>query len=257
MIKRCHLGMCFVHLDGQTIHSPSINHNMRSIAQLILSLGILFVAGCATPAAPKVTPNANQTPAASATVEESDRVITLNGITILTPEQPGYLREKLAYFGLTPLAETPKTGIIERYRFLYCRWIAPAGLFEIEFHQDGSGTYRSLIWTDKSNDPRSSFHTTIWSGKTIGTGHWTEVKTRGFSRKELDFLRVLVSRWKLYELPWHDGRGAFDGSSWFIELVSGEKHHEIFRESPEDGPVRWFGTKIIELSIDSPFIPIQ
>jgi hypothetical protein len=68
---------------------------------------------------------------------------------------------------------------------------------------------------------------------------------------------MMTGRWKLFDVPWYDSRLMLDGSSWFFELQEGKRSHQIFRESPEWNEVRWFGEYLIEMGIDSPFVPIQ
>lgn len=154
----------------------------------------------------------------------------------LSPNDPDYLHTHLKQFGLTPLAETAPHLVTERYRFLWIRSFHPAALFEVEYTANGIGTYRASLWKDH---------------------RWVAQKTfQGADKKEFDGYRHMVAAYDMFHLPWWDSSGGLDGSEWFIELVRGDQHHEIYRWSPEEGPVRTFGETLIEAGVDSPFMPI-
>ena len=190
------------------------------------------VTGCTTARTPNTPTNAAEEQVVKLVPFEMKR-------EDVDPSDPNYLRAHLKPFGLAPLSENPRPDLIERYRFLWTRTFHPAVLFEVEFKADGTGTYRANVWKDKH-----------------GSGRWVMEATHRLKQGDLDFFRHLITSYDLFKLPWSDGRAGYDGSSWFIELQRGEQHHEIYRWSPEEGPVKTFGMSLIEQGIDSVLIPI-
>ena len=96
----------------------------------------------------------------------------------------------------------------------------------------------------------------IWK-ETDGVAGWQIVKTISLDKKDRESFHMMTGRWKLFEAPWFDSRLMLDGSSWFFEFQEDKKFHQLYRESPEWNEVRWFGEELIEMGIDSPFVPIQ
>lgn len=190
---------------------------------------LLLIAGCAKPPPPSPTP------------EKIDGHVVEKS-SLRTPEfdanHPDYLRTHLEPYGLAPLTEAHLPAITEHYRFLWERWMYPTVLIEVEFREDGTGTYRAMVWKGEH-----------------GKEQWVTEKSRRLKRAERDSFRVMSDR--LLTEPRSEGAKNYDGSSWYIELVSGDRHNEICRWSPQLGNVRTFGVLLIEMGIDSPLVPIN
>lgn len=188
------------------------------------------MAGCAKPRSTSATPTAIDKRAVAATVlrtEETD------------PNQPDYFRGRLDHYRLVPLAETRLPAATEHYRFLWERWLHPTVLIDVEFKEDGTGTYRAMVWNDgHGEDP------------------WMTEKARNLTPKDRDDFRLMVDNYGLLTVPRSEGAPGFEGSSWYIEVVSHDRHNEIYRWSPEFGHVRTFGVFLINKGIDSPLVPI-
>ena len=196
----------------------------RILAVLVLSgaaAGVL--AGCATAKKGK---------------SDEREIVKLTPFFVANPKDSEFLRSHLKKFGLAPLVED-RRDFIERYRFLWARSFHPAACFEVEYRADGTGTYRAMVSREEG-----------------GVSRCIVEKTHRVDRKHLDFYRYMIASYKMFDLPWYDDRSGYDGSSWLIEMVRGDQHHELYRWSPEDGPVRTFGNCLIEEAIDSVFIPI-
>jgi hypothetical protein len=82
----------------------------------------LILAGCA--GAPQ--PEKKATEATSVIIPAAE----------IDPKHPDFFRTHLRYYGLNPLPDSPSADVVDRYRFLWCRWVAPAALFEVEIRKD-------------------------------------------------------------------------------------------------------------------------
>ena len=150
-----------------------------------------------------------------------------------------YFRDRLDHYRLAPLSADQDSAASEHYRFLWERWLHPSVLIDVEFKDDGTGTYRAMVWNDgHGNDP------------------WVTEKTRSLTPKDRDDFRLMIDSYGLMAVPQSEGTAGFEGSSWYIELVSRNRHNEIYRWSPEFGHVRTFGVFLINKGIDSPLVPI-
>lgn len=186
-----------------------------------LVVGLLFFAACRT--------------AIAAPSPESETITTIARAEI-DPKDPDYLRAHLTAFGLIPLAEIKPHSFVEQYRFLWVRSFHPAALFEVDYAANGDGTYRASVFKDH---------------------RWVVQKTLQWKKDKVAFdpVRRMVRESDMFNLAWYDNSGGYDGSSWYIELVRGEQHHEIYRWSPENGPIYRFGKELVDAAIDSPFLP--
>lgn len=201
---------------------------MRADLTALAALLLVALGGCAKPAPPSPTPE-----------KIGEHVVEKSSLR--TPEfdseHPDYLRTHLEQYGLQPLTEAHLPAITEHYRFLWERWMRPTVLIEVEFREDGTGTYRALVWKSEN-----------------GKDQWTLEKARPLKPAERDSFRVMADR--LLTEPKSEGAKSYDGSAWYIELVSGSRHNEIYRWSPGPGQVRDFGSFLIQMGIDSPLVPI-
>lgn len=182
--------------------------------------------------------------------DEPVTTLSAEALAQADPRHPDFLRKKLGYYGLLPLTESPKSGFVEHYRFLWERWRRPAVLIEVEYQTPLKGTYRVMVWKGTSGQ------TSIWEGWP-GKGSWVVEKTRSLDGPGIEGFQMMIDRWHLVDEPWYDGRDGFDGSDWLLELVSRNRHHAMYRWSPETGNVRAFAVQLIEMGIDSVLVPIE
>jgi hypothetical protein len=193
-------------------------------------ISLLILGGCAKPRSTSATPR-----------EADKRVVAASPLRLSEPDtgNADSMRERLGHYQLVPLAEAGAPDSAEHYRFLWERWLHPSVLIDVEFKVDGTGTYKAMVWNEgHGNDP------------------WVTEKTRYLTSKDRDDFRLMIDNFGLMGAPQSEGAPGFEGSSWSIELVSRNRHNEIYRWSPEFGHVRTFGVFLINKGIDSPLVPI-
>lgn len=209
---------------------------MLSSIRPLVGIVLLGILGFLSSGCQHVGVSAKQ-PAVATPASEEGEELSPYAVTVVLPNDPNYLRNELGKYGLVPLNAAPLGQSVERVKFLWQRYRRPTIVFELEFNADGSGVHRSRIWDVKSG--------------------WKTDKTVPLPKKSLDFYRYGFEQWKLYELPWYDGSGALDGSSWLIELQRGQTYHALYRVSPSEGPVWYFGKMLIEDTVGGPYMPIN
>lgn len=207
------------------LRTPMNSSSIRFAVILLLVTG-----GCAKPRSTSAIPAGIDQRGVAATplrAQESDS------------SRPDYFRDRLDHYRLAPLAESTEVAVAEHYRFLWERWMHPTVLIDVAFKEDGTGTYRAMVWNDgHGNDP------------------WVTEKSRNLTSKDREDFRLMIDSYGLMGAPQSEGSPGMEGSSWYIELVSRKRHNEIYRWSPEFGHVRSFGVFLINKGIDSPLVPI-